>query len=807
MTWNPNAPDTLGMEWAPTRAEIHPIGTEGAAFAVSWEAEVTRTLGQLGAALNVVTRGDWTVELYHEDDYLTAMTEAIQHASFDPTSDRHVHPGVWSYATDSAPYYRWVVGAPGTGTNANFMVILGPGKGYTDCFYAARYAGLAIPSTNRLLALRLRNDRHHANFGQDPNNLAWLEYGFADTSDGATRITSAERITTGAGQQVVDYTFRPRNVLATNNHSANLSLWTGSLSCFGFFYNSYAGTGMQMDIYHLQMTADYVPERRMAWGVGTPVPGFAALTAQTLTPNGAPQTLTAGERYVLLVRGANYSDAAPFAARLQALLGGPPITGYGSGRVKVDANGLPTEVPPTDSAGVPVWTLTSGTPDADTVPFAIQGVSPVVGVLPARQRITVPSAGSVNQAVVPIARANYPDASPLIMRLTDNAGAPLGGASILSTEAWDTLPNAYTMGARTVKNVRVDFAQSIALAPGDYWIEVTCPDVFPLDLGVEPWGVLYHEGFSPNITPDPGFEPDGDNGARNASVVLIEQPPALTDVVAAMEVERLNTATAACAGWWDTTVLTWDPTTLPAEDFVRYEIERQDPVSGSWERVAHIFDPTITTYRDREARRNRPVVYRLRVMRVDGGTAMWVGSAALTPRSYCCGLGLVTNYSERATSLFFPDILDERSYQNLDADALVVRPTYGRDYQLAFHPTERRGVVLNTSLLVHSGTATTGLPAFDALRELARADLPYVAVLDELGSRILAAIAAPELTIHPNRALQRYYSTFTATEITGIPDIYSVAAPPTPLPIAGVFTMGPHPNDRLDSEFFMGFDN
>jgi hypothetical protein len=250
--------------------------------------------------------------------------------------------------------------------------------------------------------------------------------------------------------------------------------------------------------------------------------------------------------------------------------------------------------------------------------------------------------------------------------------------------------------------------------------------------------------------------------------------------------------------------LSWDPTVLDPADFLRYEVERLDVEGGQWERIAHVADPAVVSFTDREARRGATVRYRLRVMRVDGGSSTWVESTGVTAAPWCCGLGFVTNDPDWP-GLFFQDVAPVRRYTNLDAGGLVVRPTYGADYQQAFHPVEKRGLTLDAELLVYAGTPSTGLGHFDDLRAMARADLAYVAVLDELGSRILAAIAVPDIAVQPYRGLQTYYANVTAIEVADRPTIVHVALPPVAPATAGTFHMGDHPNDLLDRNFFLGF--
>lgn len=841
MPWNPNRPDTLGFEFAPQRVDQATVGSEGAGLAVAFTAEATRTLaaGGLGAGLQVATPGDWTMELYTEAGFNAARSDTVGHAGYAPTADRHWY-GVWTFPTDVGAGNWWsqVGGTPGTAPNANWLVVGGPSHPVSGSgFYAARFAGLAIPAGSRFLALRLLNDRVLSNWtpnGPDPNNVSGLESPFADSTPARQhRISGEERISGANARQTVTYTFRPRLVLTAADHAATLAAdWAGDGSGFGFFLTSYCGTGFQMESYHLQLVADYVTERRLAWGTGVRFgSGDASGVLQAaplgdrwtewVAPGAAP-TITAGERYVLVIRGPKFADRSPFVGRLPMLTPGPPISGYSAGRIRFDANGLPTQAVPTDRIGVPLYTgtptpgplypPTSG-PSVDSMAYPKQGVQPVLDIT-VSQRISVPAGSApIGQLVLPIARPDYEGASPLVVRLVNEAsGLPQGGAFILTTEAWDALPAGYVLGGRAIKNVRVTLLHDQVLTSGGWWVEMSTADVHPLTEAT-PWGVLYLEAFTVNAWPGPpnNFQPGSPEllpweGGRQSSILLVSSPVAPTDFAVTQRPAQLVPATEACSGLWDTSVLTWTATTLPAGKFYRYEVERLDVPEadgGTWERIANIEDEAATTIRDYEARRGVTVRYRLRVMRLDGGTSAWVEAPAITTDARCCGIGLVSN-DPAVRSLFYTDVDELRTFANLDADSVVIRPLYGGNYQQAFHARERRGVRFETQLLVAHGSNTKGLPTFNNLRELARSDQP-IGVFTERGDRLYAALVVAELTYSPNRQMQRYYATFQATEITDQAPTIEIGPPPPPLAIAGTFHMGPHPNDKLDSDFFMGF--
>src|SRR5690606_9920757 len=115
------------------------------------------------------------------------------------------------------------------------------------------------------------------------------------------------------------------------------------------------------------------------------------------------------------------------------------------------------------------------------------------------------------------------------------------------------------------------------------------------------------------------------------------------------------------------------------------------------------------------------------------------------------------------------DRVAQREYDFPEADEVVTRRLYGRDYQVAFRPLERRGVTFRRTLLVRPPVAdgALGPAAVDALRDLAAATLSYVTVRDEAGNRWFGSITVPELRVRQPAGF--HWVTLTFVETTATP--------------------------------------
>lgn len=214
----------------------------------------------------------------------------------------------------------------------------------------------------------------------------------------------------------------------------------------------------------------------------------------------------------------------------------------------------------------------------------------------------------------------------------------------------------------------------------------------------------------------------------------------------------------------------WSPTTLGVA-FARYEIQRRDPYTAE-ATIAHVLAEATVLFHDYESRIGVPTEYRVRVIRNDGVPSVYTAWSSETVPGKRAELHFTSN--ERPDlNVAYNDVYDAapgRDFAFPEAAETTLKPLYGRDYQVAFRPTERRGVSFARRLLV-SGLRDTGaaptLDVFAPLRTLAWQPLAYVCVRDTEGNRWFANVQVPDAQArHVGR---RYFATIGVTEVTATP--------------------------------------
>lgn len=189
--------------------------------------------------------------------------------------------------------------------------------------------------------------------------------------------------------------------------------------------------------------------------------------------------------------------------------------------------------------------------------------------------------------------------------------------------------------------------------------------------------------------------------------------------------------------------ISWCESTDP--DFAAYLIERQDDVTEGYKLIARITSAAVTGFGDYEGRRNTTASYRMQVQRLDGATSFYTDVETATPVWEQCGYQLTTN-EDPSLNLEYMDSPD-RVYEF--PDPVQEWELYDRDFSVLFRQTEDRGTIftINFWLYMDGTPATNNVPddlrgflAFHALRELVRADVSYVCVLDQDGNKWFASL-------------------------------------------------------------------
>lgn len=210
-----------------------------------------------------------------------------------------------------------------------------------------------------------------------------------------------------------------------------------------------------------------------------------------------------------------------------------------------------------------------------------------------------------------------------------------------------------------------------------------------------------------------------------------------------------------------------------------YELQRMDTMDTTWATIALLPVCTISM-RDYEARVGVQSSYRLRFINIGGFNGPWSSTVNATlPAPGVTGAGTAnsvliftsnqTPSRNLAHTMQFGSSVDEE-FDFREADSVVFREQYNRDFVSAFHGTERGGDRFARTLLIRNAAVASGseaLPDFNSLRDLAWADLPYVCVRDELGDRWFAIVQVPSGNVRRNRRL--YLAQVIITETTSTP--------------------------------------
>lgn len=215
--------------------------------------------------------------------------------------------------------------------------------------------------------------------------------------------------------------------------------------------------------------------------------------------------------------------------------------------------------------------------------------------------------------------------------------------------------------------------------------------------------------------------------------------------------------------------MSWTPTSLAAS-FDSYELQRSEDGSVTWATVATSDTEALADFDDYETPRGIAVLYRVRVIRTDAVTSDWSTTASGSARANKCEIIFTSNISPDLTVAY--NRSPELAYSFPSAAERQLVPIFGRDYQVAFVPTEDRGVTFGVPLTVNVRTVppagAKGVDAFTPLRTLSQApDIPYVRVLDYQGNSYYADLNVPD---GPTRQPHNIYiANVVVTEVTGTP--------------------------------------
>lgn len=223
--------------------------------------------------------------------------------------------------------------------------------------------------------------------------------------------------------------------------------------------------------------------------------------------------------------------------------------------------------------------------------------------------------------------------------------------------------------------------------------------------------------------------------------------------------------------------VTWSPVSIAVTGFGQYELQRFDSLDNEWQTIMTASSPSVTGFNDYEARVGILSQYRIRACDVLDFCGAWTTGSGTIPAP-----GVATTGSG-AGVLIFTSNADQAGAYNLaycmqfgsggaveefafpEAGTVAFQDMYNKDFPTAFKQLERGGEQFSRTLLIHAAAISPEkLADFRSLRDMAWADVPYIAVRDELGDRWYATVMVPAGNVRRNRTL--YFAQVDVVETT-----------------------------------------
>lgn len=189
------------------------------------------------------------------------------------------------------------------------------------------------------------------------------------------------------------------------------------------------------------------------------------------------------------------------------------------------------------------------------------------------------------------------------------------------------------------------------------------------------------------------------------------------------------------------------------------ELQRFDTMTGTFDTIMLASSPACTGFSDFEPRVGVDSVYRIRRVNSLNFAGPWSSMVTGGPAAP----GVSGGCSDQTGALIFTSNADqtgqhncayimqwpntpEEIFQLLESGRVSFQELHNRDGRVAFHGTERGLEAFSRTLLIHAGAVDPArLADVHTLRDLAWADLPYVAVRDDLGNRWYSNVRVPDV--------------------------------------------------------------
>lgn len=774
MTFNPNSPDVLGMQWGPTAQNSLGLNTIAPTFAYQIDAQLTELITGFDTTVNpqsslrntnVTTAEIYPAALFPTGPLAVAISRPIGTSLANANNTGLAWTGAVFEPVFLATYVNnasqspvslntYITGAFGTADDA----FLAPGPGTPTQFasVAFNYADISASLAGlHIYSVRMVNMVQPINvLGGAPGSIAVQPYAY-DTAQPGVAIAPGG-VTTVAGPVPggtrVEYELTYNPWFNRPWIPADLALLTGTK---GFGWAQYATGSAQRVNASLQQWIEVTtlgPETRSWVSATTHVPNDLVLSTTGGTqPNNssARWAKNAGTSYRVELR-THTTPMAPLAIR--------EFTGPNVSTSNVTNNWRRLNM--SYAAGIPVATQFAQ-PEIAQAPAMRLRLPPVGPSDPVEsadsQGYTYrfePAFGSSDALssgywqqnfFTPVLSGPTPYShlrfwvrkeslaamaatSTLTVAVYNTVGTKLSSDFVLTPAQFDALNDGNTALRTSYLQIDADFTVPAVLASAtEYRIRFTS-GAASAGLGWIPMAMV--DGDSLAFTEGAGtFNgttsflttrsgalawPTADISVNVASLATLLPPPGFEVQVDALtdciEILRLN---------WDS----------PGGSGTGFELQRSDvSATGPWDTIATFASLNARVFIDSEIKVNRPSYYRVRTTRsFDGQVSAWSSIISETASMNCCGYLFSTNSNPEL--LVWADDVGDTDRKFDYPQEVTLQRFYNRDYQASFMESEFRGARFKRTLLIAADQASDGtLPTptpgqqtfFNELFEIAR---------------------------------------------------------------------------------------
>ena len=512
-----------------------------------------------------------------------------------------------------------------------------------------------------------------------------------------------------------------------------------------FYFSGLALTGGLVSVYWVSLEVALVDENRLAFGVLDDTAGGLTQNAwNTLTlttPTAGTWTKDGSGYHTYLMRRLNSTGSfnVPYH---ESFNHAQPPTMRGYYPTLNTTYGYAIAMGSATPGVIPFGTRTSAPADStDAQPYADIDSAQVRSGQDAEQRFSNAAAANYGFARF-LCNPPTDDSSPLILRIKRHSDNVQLGGDLSVTPAQVRADHPSVGGDWYYVQANLASVATLAAAT-QYYFEFSSAAV-----STDPWYIPFVN--TGNVFNAAGFGGTTDDATVNGLTgdqydmpVTISTVPSAPASFAGSVTNQTVTESVCQVTAIPRASLTWSATALGGS-FERYELQRSLDGGTTWTEIRRIETEATASAVDYEAPINAQASYRIRVIRSDSAASGWSSTVNVTKTSTACVLYFVSNYDPSYNLVL--DHEPEVGYDFLESDDRVVHAIYGVDKHLGFIPIEDRGTRANWRIPIAfdgEGDPHEGKAAFDALRDLARATLPYVMVLDTYGNQIAGLLHVP----------------------------------------------------------------